>query len=93
MGAVITLVQGKRGQVLDIQQEGEAATVIAKVSVNELFGFGNDLRSATQGRAIMYQEYAGYEQLPKELVAKVVKQIRERKGEKADVPKPEDFMD
>ena len=93
MGAVITLVQGKRGQVLDLQQEGEAATVIAKVSVNELFGFGNDLRSATQGRAIMYQEYAGYEQLPKELVAKVVKQIRERKGEKAEVPKPEDFMD
>jgi elongation factor 2 len=67
--------------------------VVAKVAVAELFGFGNDIRSATQGRAIVYQEYAGYEPLPKDLVAKTVKQIRERKGEPPDVPSPQDFMD
>ncbi|MDE1798586.1 MAG: elongation factor EF-2, partial [Candidatus Micrarchaeota archaeon] len=93
MSNVITLVQGRRGQMQDIQQEGEGATLIAKMAVSELFGFSNDLRSATQGRAIWYQEYSGYEPLPRELLAKVVKQIRERKGDKPEPPTPNDFLD
>jgi elongation factor 2 len=93
VGNVINLIQGRRGQLLDMQQEGETSTIMVKLPVAEMFGFGNDLRSATQGRGIPYQEYAGYEPLPKELVAKVVKQIRERKGEKPEPPKPEDFID
>jgi elongation factor 2 len=93
MSNVITLVQGRRGQMIDIQQEGEGATLVAKMAVSELFGFSNDLRSATQGRAIWYQEYSGYEPLPRELLAKVVKQIRERKGDKPEPPTPNDFLD
>ena len=93
MSAVITLVNGRRGQMLDIQQEGESATLLAKVAVAEMFGFANDLRSATQGRAIWYQEYAGYEPLPRDLLLKTVKSIRERKGDKPDPPTPADFLD
>ena len=93
MSAVITMINGRRGQMLDIQQEGEAATLTAKVAVAEMFGFANDLRSATQGRAIWYQEYAGYEPLPRDLLLKTVKSIRERKGDKPDPPTPNDFLD
>ncbi|MCX8197173.1 MAG: elongation factor EF-2 [Candidatus Micrarchaeota archaeon] len=93
MGNVINLIQGRRGQLLDMQQEGETSIIVVKLPVAEMFGFGNDLRSATQGRGIPYQEYAGYEPLPKELVPKVVRQIRERKGEKPDPPTPNDFLD
>jgi elongation factor 2 len=93
MGNVITLIQGRRGQLLDMQQEGEQSTIIVKLPVAEMFGFGNDLRSATQGRGIPYQEYAGYEPLPKEMLAKIVKQIRTRKGDKPDPPTPNDFLD
>jgi elongation factor 2 len=90
---VITLIQGRRGQLLDMQQEGEQSTIIVKLPVAEMFGFGNDLRSATQGRGIPYQEYAGYEPLPKEMLGKIVRQIRERKGDKPDPPTPSDFLD
>ncbi len=93
MGNVITLIQGRRGQLLDMQQEGEQSTIIVKLPVAEMFGFGNDLRSATQGRGIPYQEYAGYEPLPRDLLAKIVKQIRTRKGDKPDPPTPNDFLD
>jgi elongation factor 2 len=92
-GNVVTLTQGKRGQLLDMQQDGEYTNVIVKLPVADMFGFGNDLRSATQGKAIPYQEYAGYEPMPKEMVAKVVRQIRERKGDKPEPPTPADFMD
>jgi len=93
MGNVITLIQGRRGQLLDMQQEGEQSTIIVKLPVAEMFGFGNDLRSATQGRGIPYQEYAGYEPLPKDLLLKIVTQIRKRKGDKPDPPTPNDFLD
>jgi translation elongation factor EF-G len=35
-----------------MEQEGEQSTIIVKLPVAEMFGFGNDLRSATQGRGI-----------------------------------------
>jgi len=92
-GNVITLTNGRRGQLVDMQQEGENATVITLLPVAEMFGFANDLRGVTQGRAIWYQEYAGYHMMPKELVAKIVRQIRERKGEKPDPPTAQFFME
>jgi len=92
-GNVISLIQGKRGQLLDMQQDGEYANIVVKMPVAEMFGFASELRSATQGKAIPYQEYAGYEPLPKELFKKVVLEIRKRKGEKEEIPTPEFFMD
>lgn len=90
---VVTLVQGKRGQLIDIIQDGEYNNIIVKLPVAEMFGFGNELRSASQGKAIPYQEYAGYEPMPKELIPKIVRQIRERKGEKPEPPKLEELVD
>ncbi len=91
---IITFVGGKRGQIIDIQQESEQATVIAKMPVAEVIkGFSNEIRSLTAGRAIWYPEYAGYEKLPKELKDKVVRDIRTRKGIPPEPPTPQQFMD
>ncbi len=92
-GNVINLTNGRRGTLVGMEQEGENAAITTQLPVAEMFGFANELRGATQGRAIWYQEYAGYHPMPKELVAKVVRQIRERKGEKPDPPTPEFFME
>ncbi|MBU0586906.1 elongation factor EF-2, partial [Candidatus Micrarchaeota archaeon] len=59
-GAVVTLTQGKRGQLQDMQQDGEYTNIMVVMPVADMFGFGNELRSATQGKGIPYQEYAGY---------------------------------
>ncbi|MEM3399337.1 MAG: elongation factor EF-2 [Candidatus Micrarchaeia archaeon] len=90
---IIQQIQGRRGEVLNIEQEGEIASITSKVPVAEMFGFSNAIRSATQGRAIWYHEYAGFEPLPRELQQKIVRQIRERKGEKPEPPSPNEFMD
>jgi elongation factor 2 len=91
---VITFLQGKRGQIMDIQQEAEQATIVAKMPVSEVIkGFSNEMRGLTQGKAIWYPEYFGYEKLPKELQDKVVREIRKRKGQPEEPPKPEQFMD
>ena len=90
---VITLINGRRGQVLEITQENEVANITGKVPVSEMFGFSNDIRSATQGRASWYFEYAGYEKMPGELQARTVTSIRKRKGEPEMMPTPKDFLD
>jgi elongation factor 2 len=90
---VITLVNGRRGQVIEITQEAEATNIIGKVPVAEMFGFSNDIRSATQGRASWYFEYAGYERLPAELQARMIGQIRKRKGEPEVPPTAREFLE
>ncbi len=84
LGEISKLVQNKRGQLLDMNQEGDAITVQAKLPVAESFGLSNDLRSATEGRGNQYLVDQVFEKLPHILQDKVVKQIRERKGLKVE---------
>lgn len=92
-GDVINMTNGRRGQLLSMEQEGETVTINTVLPVAEMFGFSNALRGVTQGRAIWYQEYYGYEKLPKELLNKVVSEVRKRKGDKPEPPTPQDFLD
>ncbi len=94
MSDVISFLQSKRGQIINIEQESGQVSILAKMPVAEVIkGFSNDLRSMTQGKAIWYTEFAGYEKLPTDLQNKVVREIRKRKGQPEEPPKVEQFMD
>ncbi len=80
MGAVTREIQSRRGQILNMRQEGDMIIIEAKCPVAEMFGFAGDIRSATEGRALWSTEFAGFEKLPEELQEQVIKKIRERKG-------------
>ncbi|MBU2560676.1 MAG: elongation factor EF-2 [Nanoarchaeota archaeon] len=84
MGEISKLISNKRGQLLDMQQEGEMITVIGKLPVGEMFGLSNDLRSATGGRGNSSLIDQNFERMPGELQQKIVRQIRERKGLKLE---------
>ena len=84
MGEISKLVSNKRGQLLDMHQEGEHITVKAKMPVANMFGLSNDLRSATGGRGNYFVVDQVFEKLPFDLQDKVVRQVRERKGLKVD---------
>jgi len=80
MGAVTKLVSSKRGQMLDMAQEGTVTQIKAKIPVAEMIGWSNDLRSTTEGRgssSLMEQEF---ERVPISLQDNVIKKIRNRKG-------------
>ncbi len=93
MGAVTKEIQGRRGQILDMQQEEEALSITAKVPIAEMFGFAGDIRSATQGKALWSTEYLGYEKLPDELQKRIISSIRQRKGLSQEPPNASDFME
>ena len=84
MGEISKLVQNKRGQLINMDQEGEHITVTAKLPVAEMFGLTGDLRSATSGRGSHYLVDQIFEKLPEILQAKIKTQIRQRKGLKIE---------
>ncbi len=92
MGAITREIQGRRGQIVDMNQEGELINIESKVPVAEMFGFSGAIRSATEGRALWSTEVIGFELLPESMQNDIVIQIRKRKGLKAEIPRPEHWL-
>ncbi|USN45503.1 MAG: elongation factor EF-2 [Candidatus Woesearchaeota archaeon] len=84
MGEISKLISNKRGQLLDMQQEGASVSVQGKLPVAEMFGLSGDLRGATGGRGSSSLIDQTFELMPMELQHKTIRMIRERKGLKTD---------
>jgi elongation factor 2 len=93
LGGVTREVTTRRGVIEDMPADGETTTVIGTVPVAETFGFSNDIRAASQGRAIWNSENCGFEELPRMLLEKVVGEIRTRKGMKPELPTESYYAD
>jgi elongation factor 2 len=93
IGGITREVTTRRGIIEDMPVEGGVASVIGKMPVAESFGFSNDIRAATQGRAVWNTENAGYVQVPADLFHKVSSEIRQRKGLKEEVPGESQYTD
>ncbi len=94
MSDVISFLQGRRGQILNIEQESGQASILAKLPVSEVIkDFSNDLRGMTQGKAIWSMEFSGYEKMPVDLQNRIVREIRKRKGQPEEPPTAQQFMD
>jgi len=93
IGGITREVTTRRGIIEDMPVEGGVASVIGKMPVAESFGFSNDIRAATQGRAVWNTENAGYVQVPADLFHKVSSEIRQRKGLKEEIPGESQYTD
>ena len=80
LGTITKLIGSKRGQMIDVKQEGTNAEVKAKIPVAEMIGWSNELRSATEGRGTSSLSNQLFENVPRSLQAEVIKKIRDRKG-------------
>lgn len=80
LGAITKLVGSKRGQMLEVSQEGANAQMRAKLPVAEMLGWSNDLRSATEGRGISSLSDQLFERVPSGMQEEVIRRIRDRKG-------------
>ncbi|MCD2198680.1 MULTISPECIES: elongation factor EF-2 [unclassified Halobacterium] len=92
MGAASGEIQGRRGRVDDMYQEGGMMVVEGIAPVEEMIGFSSDIRSATEGRASWNTENAGFRVMADNLQPEIIKQIRERKGMKTELPAQLDYF-
>jgi len=86
IGTATRGVENRRGQMLDIETEGGAAVIKAKIPVSDIFGFDAALKSATSGRGFYSMIEIVFERLPKDMRDKTIKQIRVRKGLSEQIP-------
>jgi elongation factor 2 len=92
MGAASGEIQGRRGRVDDMYQEGDLMVVEGVAPVEEMIGFSSDIRSATEGRASWNTENAGFQVMADNLQPETIKMIRERKGMKTELPEAIDYF-
>jgi len=92
MGGAMSEIQGRRGMILSMETEGDMIIIKAKAPVSELFGFAGAIRGATEGRSLWSTEFAGFEPIPPAAMQETVRQIRSRKGLKAEMPMPSDYL-
>jgi elongation factor G len=64
MGDVIGDLNSRRGQVQGMDSRGNAQVINAMVPLANMFGYVNNLRSMTQGRAQYTMHFDHYEQVP-----------------------------
>jgi elongation factor G len=78
LGDVIGDLSRRRGRVEGQEPRGNALAVKASVPLSEMFGYANDLRSSSQGRAQYTMQFDRYEEVPNSLAETIV---GERSGE------------
>ena len=73
MGDIIGDLNGRRGRI-DAMEDipGGAKLIRAFVPLSNLFGYTNDIRSMSQGRAASTMEVAQYEEVPPNVAAEIV---------------------
>ncbi|HSL01071.1 MAG TPA: elongation factor G [Rubrobacteraceae bacterium] len=82
VGDIMGDLSGRRGRPMGIEQRGERQVVQAEVPQIEMLTYARDLRSITGGRANFHVEFGHYEEVPPNLVDKVLA-ANEREEEKA----------
>ncbi len=90
MGDAMTEVNNRRGDIIDMEEEGDSAVIKCKLPVEELFGFEAALKSATNGKGFFSLIDLIFEPLPMNLQEEKIMEIRERKGMKQEMPEPEE---
>jgi len=78
-GAVMGLLNQRRGMIVGAQDEGPMCVVEAQVPLAEMFGFSTVLRSATQGKAQFTMEFALYKLVPASIAEKIAEEVAARK--------------
>jgi elongation factor G len=64
LGDVIGDINSRRGQIQGTDSRGNAQTVEAMVPLANMFGYVNQLRSFTQGRAQYSMQFSHYDEVP-----------------------------
>ena len=88
MGDAMTEVNNRRGDIINMEEEGDSSVIKSKLPVEELFGFEAALKSATNGKGFYSLVDLVFEPLEMNLQEQKVMEIRERKGMKQEMPKP-----
>jgi len=83
MGDVMGDVSSRRGKILGMDSDGEYQIIRALIPLAEMFKYATQLRSLTQGKGTYEMKLSHYEEVPKEIEAKIIAAAEKEKEEEA----------
>jgi len=72
MGVIIGDINSRRGRIEGMEHIGGSQVIKAMVPLKEMFGYVNDIRSSTQGRASYSMQFARYEEAPRVIADEII---------------------
>ncbi len=72
-GPVTGAISSKRGVILGTESRQGYTVITSEVPLAEMFGYSNDLRSATQGKGSFSMEFLKYQKVPSRFQEEIVK--------------------
>ncbi|HHT64590.1 MAG: elongation factor G [Caldicoprobacterales bacterium] len=72
MGDVIGDINSRRGRIEGMDAQSGAQVIRCFVPLAEMFGYATDLRSKTQGRGVYIMQLSHYEEVPKNIMEKII---------------------
>jgi elongation factor G len=75
-GDIMGDMSSRRGRIQGMELSGKRQVVTAEAPMNELFGYVASLRSMTQGRGRFTMTVSHYEEVPRDVQAKLVEAIK-----------------
>jgi len=81
MGDVMGDLSGRRGKIMGMDSNGPFQIIRATVPLASLYRYSTDLRSMTGGRGLFTREFSHYEEVPSDVTAKIVEEVRKEREE------------
>jgi elongation factor G len=72
MGVIIGDINSRRGRIEGMDRLAGSQVIKAIVPLKEMFGYVNDIRSSTQGRASYSMQFARYEEAPRMIADEII---------------------
>ncbi|MCB9507687.1 MAG: elongation factor G [Myxococcales bacterium] len=78
-GAVLGGLNKRRGMIVGNTTRQGYVVITAEVPLKEMFGYSNDLRSSTQGKAEFSMEFEKYQSVPRNVQEELIKEFAEKR--------------
>jgi elongation factor G len=72
MGVIIGDINSRRGRIEGMDRVSGSQVIKAMVPLKEMFGYVNEIRSSTQGRASYSMQFARYEEAPRMIADEII---------------------
>jgi elongation factor G len=72
MGTIIGDINSRRGRIEGMEHAAGSQVIKAMVPLKEMFGYVNEIRSSTQGRASYSMQFARYEEAPRMISEEII---------------------
>lgn len=93
IGNVASVLSGKRGKVLDMQQKGITSIITGEIPASETFDISEVMRGQTAGKAMWNTHFKAWTPMPKSIQANLIAETRKRKGLSPEPPTADEFID